>query len=414
MREVPITENPPSQLWNFIRLDQYKKPPEPSAQAVRSRFSKWVEQIHRKPVKEEPFKLEQHLRSAPSRLKDKAAPKPDWTECATSLTSLLDEWLQNRQNETHPWIFLKTPYSGLTQALVIWAKQNNFRIIETPVPEQLIRGKEYDVSGQIENSGNLLVIPCLERFFFRHFNGLSMIRHLIDRVLSGSFPCLIGCDSWAWAYLSKALGMDRLFPVPFVLEAFDQEKLQQWFCRLACGAGGDRLVFRQSNNGNYVLPLKAEHQQKESADHVPPAESSDFLIHLAAYSRGIAGIAWDIWRYSLRYGPDEELTDLETDSLFKQTIWVDPWSQLTLPAVSDGVTHDELLVLHCLMIHGGLDARLLANLLPISNSDVMQVTMYLRSKGLIHQNKNRWYVTAIGYPAVRRFLNNEGYLVDLM
>ncbi|MDD4071534.1 MAG: hypothetical protein PHY78_04105 [Desulfobacterales bacterium] len=371
-----------------------------------------MEQIHRKPVKEEPFKLEQHLRSAPSRLKDKAAPEPDWTECATSLNSSLDEWLQNRQSETLLRVFLKVPYSGLTQALVIWAKQSNFRIIEAPVPEQLIHGKGYDVSGQIDNSGNLLVIPCLERFFLRHFNGLSMIRQLIDSVLSCSCPCLIGCDSWAWAYLSKALGVDRLFPVPFVLEAFDQEKLQQWFCRLACGAGGDRLVFRQSNNGNYVLPLKAEHQQEESADHASPTESSNFLIHLAAYSRGIAGIAWDIWRYSLRYGPDEERTDLETDSLFKQTIWVDPWSQLTLPAVSDGVTHDELLVLHCLMIHGELDARLLANLLPMSDSDVMQAIMYLRSKGLIYQNKNRWYATAIGYPAVRRFLSNEGYLVD--
>lgn len=38
----------------------------------------------------------------------------------------------------------------------------------------------------------------------RHAGGLTLVRRLLERAVSGQLGRgLIGCDSWAWAYLQK-------------------------------------------------------------------------------------------------------------------------------------------------------------------------------------------------------------------
>ncbi len=77
---------------------------------------------------------------------------------------------------------------------------------------------------------------------------------MLDHIISQSRRWLVGCDSWAWAYLSKALKVDTVFPMPFILEGFDQERLKIWFQQLAAASGKDNFVFRQLDSGKYVLP----------------------------------------------------------------------------------------------------------------------------------------------------------------
>jgi hypothetical protein len=52
---------------------------------------------------------------------------------------------------------------------------------------------------------------------------------------------------------------------------------------------------------------------------------------LAAHSRGILVIAWEIWRNSLRTEPDldleEQLEEAEEQNL-QHTMWVTPWDQM--------------------------------------------------------------------------------------
>jgi predicted transcriptional regulator len=74
---------------------------------------------------------------------------------------------------------------------------------------------------------------------------------------------------------------------------------------------------------------------------------------------------------------------------------------------------DESIVLHALLLHGGASADLLERLLPLSHSQVRQVLRQLMTAGLVEVRPDRcWQVTTLGYPAVRQFMENEGYLVD--
>lgn len=367
--------------------------------------------------------LEEHLRTAPEDLKNQAAPEPDWSECSRSLTSALEGWHRNSSGEPDVRVFLKAPYSGIDQAMALWAKAGNYHIMAPPSADQLVHGKDIDISGIIEPHGTPLVIPSLERFFLRHFNGLMIIQQLMEAILSSPCRCVIGCDSWAWEFLKKTVRIDALLPEPMVFEALDSEKLKRWFCTLACRSAPHPLIFRQSNSGKYVLPVElappetetnAPADERVSREQIKSGELSDFLVHLAAYCRGIDGIAWDIWRYSLRYGPDEEHAEVAPENVHEHTIWVEPWSQLPLPSVPDSVTYRERLLLHALLIHRGLAPDLMGDLLPLSQGEVMQAIFYLKSKGLICLNEGRWYVTSLGYPAVRRFLSREGYLIDAL
>ena len=71
-----------------------------------------------------------------------------------------------------------------------------------------------------------------------------------------------------------------------------------------------------------------------------------------------------------------------------------------------------LLVLHALMLHGGLWDRVLPELLPIIPIEIMEYLYLLEAAGLVQSDQGFWRVTPQGYPAVRQSLQSEGYLVD--
>ncbi|HRX71876.1 MAG: hypothetical protein KDJ22_10525 [Candidatus Competibacteraceae bacterium] len=84
------------------------------------------------------------------------------------------------------------------------------------------------------------------------------------------------------------------------MQAFDQERLSLYLQGLAEGAEKPLLAFRQAHSGKYVLPPPVE-----SPDEAAMVDR-DFLNRLAAYSRGIPGIARTVWRASLRTRLDAE------------------------------------------------------------------------------------------------------------
>ena len=151
------------------------------------------------------------------------------------------------------------------------------------------------------------------------------------------------------------------------------------------------------------------------------AESSGFLINVAAYSRGIPGIAWALWRRSFGFvnttEEDGEARDKEApaaeDGNSAYPILVKPWSQLNLPGFSgQRVSRGLLMVLHTLLIHGGLWRQILPQLFPLSPMEIFEYLYLLEASGLVESDQGFWRVTPVGYPAVRQALQSEGYLTD--
>jgi hypothetical protein len=96
-----------------------------------------------------------------------------------------------------------------------------------------------------------------------------------------------------------------------------------------------------------------------------------------------------------------------------KTIWVKPWSQIIRPSVPNLPERPQLLmVLHALMLHGGLWDRVMAEVLPIAPMEIIEFLYLLQTAGLVESDQGFWRVTPQGYPAVRQSLQSEEFLVD--
>ena len=137
---------------------------------------------------------------------------------------------------------------------------------------------------------------------------------------------------------------------------------------------------------------------------------------LAAHSRGNLGVAWAIWRASLRTEPDDEevaaAADEEAPRSRQQTVWVSAWEKLQHPEPPPQSGRDEAFVLHALLLHNGLSLEALQHCLPLAPNHVVETLLRLEEVGMVDPHDAVWQVTALGYPAARQFLQASGYLTD--
>jgi hypothetical protein len=139
------------------------------------------------------------------------------------------------------------------------------------------------------------------------------------------------------------------------------------------------------------------------------------IKQLAAYSRGLPGIAWRWWRECLQVSPESnnEFMQKVRNGDEWYTVWVKPWSSMSLPAMPLAAGATESIVLHTLLLHGAATAGLLEVLLPYSHNEIRYALHQLAAAQLIKITANEtWRVTFFGYPAVRQHMEDEGYLVD--
>ena len=249
------------------------------------------------------------------------------------------------------------------------------------------------------------MLPDLEHLYLRHACGLHMVRSLLDRARVGTLgPGPIGCESWAWPYLAYV--WRGWLPTPLTLQAYDGVLLADCFRRLAERPSALQARFRQSDDGSDVLPPSEE----TTSEHF----SSDFLHHLATYSRGNLGVAWALWRAALRSEPLPNLAvDAHRDQhIAGRTIYVTPWERMEHPGIPSGAGRNTALVLHALLLHDGLTTALVRTLLPIEGNRATEVPDALRVAGVISLHEDYWRVTPAGYPSAREFLAANGYLTD--
>jgi hypothetical protein len=406
-------------LWEFVPIDHYARPTEPTTEVVRKGIRGAWDRLRRHSPPEKPLIADAELDQVPEERLQKAAPLPAWDDAVSALSAALEHWLKAPEPESSMQVLVGPPFAGLSEITTHWARAHEWRLVTLPLPAQILEGGS-DWFSELESDDKTpLVIPSLEGCYLRHHDGLAFIRRLIDWVFTNRLRCLLGCNSWAWAYLRKALEVDVLFPLPLTLQGFDDERLQRWFRSLASDADGAVFTFLQANSGKPVLN-GVDHGTEPSAEEPRPHKVSkstrsrrvtDFLKYVAGRSRGNPGVAWAIWRRSLHLAVLDEAheTDIPTDN---HVLWVKPWSQIDLPYCPSQLSQSDLLVLHALLLHGGLASAILPQLLPFTTTEMMHSLHELRARGILHEAQDRWQVTPLGYPAVRPILESEGYLTD--
>jgi hypothetical protein len=412
-RSEPPDDDEALQLWQAVPLGDYKRPERPATEAVRSGFSGLFKR-NRRTSANGPVVADEHLRQLPSDLLNASAAWPDWAEAVPELEQALSDITRPNAGRHRIRALVGAPYSGAREAVRCWAEQRQWPIIEPPTPARILAQDESWFEALAAEDGPPIIIAELEHCLLRHPFGLAFLRRLFDQLHASPRPCLIATNSWTWAYLTVAMQIGDHMAAPLTLQAFDSNHLERWFRRLVRCDGP--VVFRQADDGSLVFATGAASTAADSASAAQSlGKRSDFLGRLAGHSRGIAGVAWGIWRQSLETAASEDVaTHLEeADAAAERSvIWVCPWARIHRPTLPADAGLPELLVLHALLIHGGLPDGAVSEVLAALGSLVVAVLRSLAAYGIIEEHQGRWQVTPVGYPAARAALESEGLLVD--
>lgn len=356
---------------------------------------------------------------------------PDCSLLARELDATLGDWADDEGGSGDTLRLIVIPPGDGNALLETWAARHGHAVLRPPAFGALVRGGAHERGGDergarvtsadaeaadgddeadrdvpfpLEGRG-VLVVPRLERWFVRHRHGLAAVRALLAALSDSERRCVIGCNSWAWLYLRRAAEADLLLPEPLTFAPFDAERLRHWFKELSEEEGTRDVVFRESSSGADVFS-RGEDGEFESG----------FLPGLAARSRGIPWVAWQLWQRSLRtrrvdkdgasedeHRVNDEGRATEEALESESTMWLVEADEYVLPV---GHERTARLVLHALLLHGRLGVDELARVLPIVGES--SVVPALVRAGLVERAEGRYRCASSAYPAIRESLVTAG------
>ncbi len=169
------------------------------------------------------------LQSAPRDLLDRLLPAPSWPlRARTALEHALQPWLNSQQPDSPCQVVICAPYDNGDKILQGWALDHDLRIIQPPTYEQIIANDTSWLDQWRGASDTRLVFPNLERAYLRHYNGLALIRALLDHIGRCGHICVLGCQSWAWAFLENTCPTNRASMQPWAMDPLDSDRLVAW------------------------------------------------------------------------------------------------------------------------------------------------------------------------------------------
>lgn len=388
-------------LWRFVPLDEHSVPTAAAADRVRGGLGRlWDRLIG--PRSEEDAAEHAKPQPPPRSVLDEAAPAPDWGGASEALDAALGPWADGGSSGDDNVRIVVGPSGNAADDVVrTWARSRRWQIIEPPGIEEILAGGE-DWLAAIPRDETPRVLERLDRAYLRHHNGLDLVQRFIERLSSGKERFVVGCGSWSWAYLSRALDIDAVLGLPLALQALDHNRLREWFGVLAahrfdfCRQVGDRRVLIAGDG----LPERETQSDGSEGD-------SGLLNRLAAFSRGIPLVAWAAWRDSLRLGGGAAPAPARD----RATLWVPDWSTLKLPQPpTETLGPCALAVLQEALLQGATTVELLAHILPFPTAEIVNSLQQLRQAALLESGSHGWRVARLGYPAARESLHEAGYL----
>ena len=377
----------------LIELSDYTAPTMPTEQAFRAI---WARLKRRMSTPEDPFLSHSVLdRASLAQINDLAGPPDGAQQLLLALDEQLGEW-SNDAGDQPKLRTLVFPPCDTSATLATWAKTRGHALLEAP--------KRSELTGQANQGGlpdlsgtGLLVIPRLEHWFLRERNGLHAVRALLSQLASTERRCLIGCDSWAWRFIVKAVQADLALPHPHTFEPFDARRLRDWFATLALDSDGITATFRLAGNGDDVLACDSNGEPHNA-----------HLRQLAAHSGGIPWVAWHLWRASLKVSAAEvPLSDRAEGATANdaRTVWVVGIDEVELPRSNEDRA---LLVLQALLIHGELTPDELATVLPTTGEPNMLAALVVTGHLQCDPGTHRHRVSPMAYPTIRKALKAAG------
>lgn len=393
-------------LWEFVRLADYRVPSPARASAA---LEKWVsvKRIFQSNDNEEqaPVKSEDELCVlSQARLRHLVRPI-DWRSATVALDAALADWQRTGNPDSPVKFVVGQPHCGHPEILAHWAARHRATRIEAPSAEQILGDDERWLEAW-PATGRLWVLANLEHCYLRHANGLGLVRRLLERAANGALGRgVIACDSWAWAYLREVWPLPQ--PDALTLQAFDGLRLSRYLAELASCSSRNYLRFCNARTGT----------EMRLEPGMGSADVSPEINQLAVHSRGNIGSAWNSWRAALRATPDQADKVAEEAGETQPAADQDPeivWVSAARPEPPLPAEKGEgmAFILHALLLHSGVPASLLPELLPQPAHRLASSLLQLQALGIVALANERWQVTASAYAGVREFLRRRGFLRD--
>lgn len=433
----------------LVPLADYRAPGMPAEHVVRAMWRRIKDRFS--PSESDPVRADNRLQATTVKLLDEVAGQPACGPLLDDLDAAMRAWVDEPHGSFHCVVVL--PPCDAADLIGGWARSRGHAVLCAPDRDRghalsVVQGggeapgaRKAPASRADHATGNdclvpgtpssLLVIPRLESWFLRRRNGLLAVRALLAELQQSERRCLIGCNSWAWAFLVRAAGASLVLPSPRTFGAFDAKRLQAWFAELgAASSQPGRVAFRLAHSGADVLATEGD-----------GALANNYLEELAARSHGIPWVAWHLWRNGLRTGIDAVETQKanghavnkvsesaahasqvvadarhEAGKILEKiippgerTFWITGVPDPDLPHHQDD---NALLVLHALLIHGALDTAELLSVLP--DATAAEVLPALLRAGFLEQQGSQLVVKPSAYPAVRRALLADGFPIGAL
>jgi hypothetical protein len=399
----------PASLWVLIPATEYQVPAAPAASAARARWTSLRRLFGGSgEAVEQPARALAELHGlSPQRLDALVAPL-----CWEAGAAALEDVLADGDNAAPVSFLVGPPRSGHAELLRCWARQQGAPVVDAPDAAAILAGGRDWLDARLPEQDDARadaptgqpgpwVLPRLEHCWLRHAAGLDLVRELLARALDGALGRgVIACDSWAWAFLRHVAPLPSR--PPWTLCAFDGERLAALLRALVASDGSGPVHFRNAQTGKPVLTVAAD----------DGGSNSNALQSLAARCRGNAGLARLVWRALLRAEPERDAGP-QASADAGTTIWVAPWPAAT-PLGADADADEPLaLLIHALLLHDGLPAEQLAELLPLRRFRVQAMLLRLAEAGAVRKTAcGRWRISAAGYPEARELLRAQGLLLD--
>jgi len=290
--ESPPPAKPP--LWQIVPTADYERPTDSQPATLQRRWRALGRLLLGDDKGEAaPARAEADLRALPQLRLANLVPPIDWAPAARALGA--------PDEDTHAPVrlFIGQPYCDHAATLAHWACTHDAVVLTPPDSAQILAADQRWLDDLAPAKGHPWVLPELERCFLRHASGLELLRGFLARALSGALgPGLIGCDSWALAFI------ERIWPLPgtprLTLQAFDGPALTRYLMQ----ANRGHVRFLSARSGKPLLP---ERPADGKADATAAEESTcPELRQLAAHCRGNPGLAWHYWRQRLRAAPEHQ------------------------------------------------------------------------------------------------------------
>ncbi|MEQ9411413.1 MAG: hypothetical protein RIK87_27105 [Fuerstiella sp.] len=400
-------------LWSLVPIADFQVPLCQTADAARGtmrRLRESLQGLFRARSEVPPNqKVQRHCPNAD--VLHTLSPALDWAAAAASLAETLgEEWFADPEPGRSVTTIVGPPGCDIAQMLQTLARDRGLTVLAAPCFQTLLESSPTSLpafsplEAQIDR---IVVIPQLERWYLRHEDGMAVIRQLLRQIRGSEQRILIGCDSWAWAFLQQAIGIQDMLGPPLTLAPFDAERLDTW-CRSIPHVRSCDI--RTSDDGEAVFPDCPTADEQHTDDS--RRSISAFIRNLSAHARGNPAVAMALWRFSLEQ-PESDAGEAEDTSEGTRTLMrATPPAQLPLPRLTDASDRIDRIILHSVLLHGGMPAARLSELLPFSETEVERRTNLMCRTDVLQQVQGRLHVSLTAYPGVRQDLRNDGFLTD--